>query len=348
MSQGWTRREMLRGVAGGAGLLAWPGGGAALVGPRPAKRPVLVGSSNAVQALGAGMEVLAKGGDTLDAALAAVRMVEDDPEDNSVGYGGLPNEDGVVELDASVMHGPTHRAGAVASLQRIKNPSMVARDVMVHTNHLLLVGEGALRFARRMGYEETNLLTEESRKAWLLWRKALNHKDNWIPTPEEEKSEAWRKQLRETQGTVHVSAVDAAGHVSGCTSTSGLSWKLPGRVGDSPLIGCGLYADDDVGSAGATGRGESCILHNGSFLVVEGMRRGLGPREACLEALRRVVKKSEPRLLGAEGRPLFDLKFYAVRKDGEHGGAGILQGNQYAVHDGEARRVAGAWLFEKK
>jgi N4-(beta-N-acetylglucosaminyl)-L-asparaginase len=336
-------------VAGGAGLLAWPGGAAAaaaLAGPRTAKRPVLVGSANALRALDAGMEVLAKGGDTLDAALAAVRIVEDDPADDSVGYGGLPNEEGVVELDASVMHGPTHRAGAVASLQRIKNPSLVARDVMVHTNHLLLVGEGALRFARRMGYEETNLLTEESRKAWLLWRKALNKGDNWIPTPEEEKSAAYRKLL-ETQGTVHVSAVDAAGHVSGCTSTSGLSWKLPGRVGDSPLIGCGLYADDDVGSAGATGRGESCILHNGSFLVVEGMRRGLEPKEACLEALRRVVKKSEPRLLGGGGRPLFDLKMYAVRKDGEHGGAGLFQGNQYAVHDGEARRVAGAWLFDK-
>src|SRR5437879_5740784 len=244
-----------------------------------ATRPVIISSANGLRSLERGMEILRKGGDTLDAVVAVVTEVEDDPEDNSVGYGGLPNEDGEVELDASVMHGPTRRAGAVASLRYIKNPAQVAKRVMNRTNHLMLVGPGALRFAEAHGFERMNLLTKKSRLAWLAW-KAFTA-ENWAPgldspdwkervaglldprLPEEEEL-ALREWIHDVvthppTGTIPCLALNEKGDISGTTSTSGLAWKIAGRVGDSPIIGAGLCVDNDVGAAGSTGRGEENI-----------------------------------------------------------------------------------------
>jgi N4-(beta-N-acetylglucosaminyl)-L-asparaginase len=318
------------------------------------------------------MEILKKGGDTLEAALATVNVVEDDPNDTSVGYGGLPNEDGEVELDASVMHGPTRRAGAVAALRSIKNPSQVAKRVMERTNHVLLVGSGALRFAEAHGFEKQNLLTHRARTAWLAWKESMRDRNNWGPgldSPEwkdqisrlldptllEPEKKEWLEWLREVilhppGGTINCLAVDHAGNISGTTSTSGLAWKIAGRVGDSPIIGAGLYADNDVGAAGSTGRGEECIKVAGAHTVVEMMRKGTAPREACLEALERVVQNYH----GDKTRlRKFHLLFYALDKDGAHGGASLWSADpsgrrrMYAVHDGtEAKLVECAALFE--
>jgi len=312
------------------------------------------------------MEVLRQGGDTLDAALAAVTVVEDDPNDNSVGYGGLPNENGEVELDASVMHGPTRRAGAVASLRGIKNPSHVAKLVMARTNHVMLVGPGALHFAETQGLERMNLLTEKSRLAWLAWKAATA--ENWRPgldspewkeqiaalldTPEKM---AWREWIHEVvthppTGTIPCFALNQKGEISGTTTTSGLAWKIAGRVGDSPIIGAGLCVDNDVGAAGATGRGEENIKVSGGHTILEMMRKGMSPPDACLEALRRVARNyngDKTRL----GR--FHLLYYALNKDGAHGAASLWSHSArnrratYAVHDGtSARLLECASLFE--
>jgi N4-(beta-N-acetylglucosaminyl)-L-asparaginase len=301
---------------------AWPapaGGGAA--------RPAAVGSANALRAVGRAAEILRGGGDPLDAVIEGVKIQELDPSDHTVGYAGLPNEEGVVQLDASCMHGPSRRAGAVAALEGIKTPSEVARLVLRHTDHVLLVGEGAKRFALSFGFEEEELLTPESRRMWLEWRARRGPDDDWLdPSPRE-------PIVPRPTGTVTVAAVDARGDLASATSTSGLAYKIPGRVGDSPIIGAGQYTDNEVGAAGSTGRGEANLKVCGSFLTVEGMRRGLAPTDACLETLRRVVRTTEARLLGPDGRPTFDLTFYAISKRGEVGAASFYPG-RYAAHDG--------------
>jgi N4-(beta-N-acetylglucosaminyl)-L-asparaginase len=273
-------------------------------------------------------------------------MVEDDPEDITVGYGGLPNERGVVELDASVMHGPTGQAGAVAALRGIRNPSSVARLVMRQTDHVLLVGEGALEFARAQGFVEENLLTEKSRRIWLHWKQTLSDKDDWIPPPETD----WSREVRDyfkVQGTIHCSAMDAAGNLSGVTSTSGLAFKLPGRVGDSPLVGCGLYTDNDAGSCGSVGRGEAVILSAGSHSVIENLRRGMAPEQAALTVLEWIADHTKlHRLRNARGRPDFNVSFYVLDKQGRHAMASIYGGGSYTVHDGrQAKVLPGAWLY---
>ena len=243
------------------------------------------------------------------------------------------------------MHGPTKRAGAVGCLEGIKTPSEVAKLVLKYTNHVMLVGEGAQRFALSYGFQVENLLTEASRQAWLRWRANLNADDDYLDVPANEP--IWTASSRPT-GTINCDAVNARGEISSVTTTSGLAWKIPGRVGDSPIVGAGQYTDNDVGAAGSTGLGEANIKVCGGFLTVEGMRRGLAPTDACLETLRRVVATTEPRLLGPDGRPTFDLSFYAVNKRGQFGGAAIFSGARFAVHDGtEARLVDGAFLFER-
>ena len=270
------------------------------------------------------MEILKAGGDPLDAVIAGVNIVEDDPDDMSVGYGGLPNEDGVVELDASVMYGPTHSAGAVASLRNIKNPSKVARLVMERTDHVLLVGEGALKFARAHGFKEEDLLTEKSRAAWLLWKETVSDRDNWFP-PQSEGLPGELRSVMSTHGTINCIALDGAGRLAGVTTTSGLSWKIAGRVGDSPIIGAGLYVDNEIGAAGSTGRGEANLQTCASFRIVDAMGRGMTPEQACLKTCEAIVAKTRlvPRLCDAEGRPKFGLDFYALNKKGEFGAAGI-------------------------
>ncbi len=366
----WSRRKFfLTSLAGsaiaGAGRLfgrTLPNGSDALSFGNPAppaqgKRPLIISSANGLHALDKGMDILKKGGDTLDAAVAVVTVVEDDPNDDSVGYGGLPNEEGEVELDASVMHGPTHRAGSVASVRRIKNVSRLAKTVMENTNHVMLVGDGARRFAVAQGFEEMNLLTEHSRKIWLAWKAKSSF--NWRPgidSPEwkehisalfdgdEEKiAYAERVIAHPPTGTIPCMAVDANGDISATTTTSGLSWKIPGRVGDSPIIGAGCCVDNEVGAAGSTGKGEENIKISGGHTIIEMMRKGMSPEAACLEALARIAHnyKNDKKRLGT-----FHIYFYAINKDGVHGAATLWRNGyepnkqaSYAVHDGSGARL---------
>jgi N4-(beta-N-acetylglucosaminyl)-L-asparaginase len=305
------------------------------------------------------MELIRSGSDALDAVIAGVNIVEDDPNDTSVGYGGLPNEDGVVELDAAVMHGPTHRAGAVAALRNIKNPSRVARTVLDRTDHVLLVGEGALHFARAHGFKEEDLLTEKARLAWLNWKENLSNRDDWLPphtASDKDIGEVLDPLLRDTfgaffrhSGTIHCSGIDLQGNISCVTTTSGLAFKIPGRVGDSPIIGAGLYVDNAIGSAGSTGRGEANLANCSSRMVVEAMRAGKSPEQACLQVVQSIVDHTKMRrLVDDNGRPRFEVEFYAVNVRGEYGGARIFNGGKFSVHDGtEARHVPLAFLFTK-
>jgi N4-(beta-N-acetylglucosaminyl)-L-asparaginase len=307
---------------------------------RPQSRPIAVASSNGLRAVERAGQLMADGVDTLDAAIEGVKIQELDPEDSSVGYGGLPNEDGVVQLDASCMHGPTRRAGAVGALEGIKTPSVVAKYVLLYTNHIFLVGEGAKRFALSYGFEEEDLLTEASRERWLRWRANRGENDDWLNVPGND------PMVPRSTGTINCNVVNSNGDISSVTTTSGLSWKIAGRCGDSPVIGAGQYTDNDVGAAGSTGRGESNIKVCGAFLTVEFMRRGLKPADAALETLRRVVATSEPRLLDERGRPTFGLSFYAVNKVGEFGAA-TMTPSRYAAFDGEsASHYDTAYLFE--
>ncbi len=312
-------------------------------------RPVSISSANGLPAVTRAMERIRAGDDTLDAVIAGVNIVEDDPDDITVGYGGLPNERGVVQLDSSVMHGPTRNAGAVASLENIRHPSRVARLVMQRTDHVLLVGPGALEFARLHGFKEENLLTDKARKIYLHWKETLSDKDDWFSDPKAEQDPDLRDYIR-TYGTIHCSAVNAAGEISGVTTTSGLFFKMPGRVGDSPIIGAGLYVDNDVGACGATGRGEAMMITCGSHAVVRNMAAGASPEQACLALLEQMVDWSRgPHLVGDDGRPNFNVRLYAVNKKGEYAGAAIWSDSQYAVHDGtEARLRDCAYLFKRK
>lgn len=347
----YSRRDFLKcGAALGATAAATGSPFAVFPIPASGTPPRAVASGNGLRATDKAMAGLRAGGDPLDAVIAGVNIVEDDPDDMSVGYGGLPNEDGIVELDASVMYGPTHTAGAVASLRNIKNPSRVARLVMERTDHVLLVGEGALRFARAHGFQEENLLTEKARKAWLRWKETMSDKDNWFP-PRTEELPVDVRSIMSTHGTINCLALDAKGRLAGVTTTSGLSWKLAGRVGDSPIVGAGLYVDNDIGAAGSTGRGEANLQTCASFRIVDLMGRGLSPEEACLKVCEAVAAKTKlvPRLCDDRGRPKFGLEFYALNRKGEFGAASLYEGARYAAHDGAENRLReSAYLFKKK
>lgn len=308
--------------------------------------PIAISSSNGLDAVTRAVELMRKGSDPLDAAIAGVNLVEDDPKDHTVGYGGLPNEDGVVELDAGVMHGPTANGGSVASLRNIRHPSKVAKLVMERTDHALIVGKGALRFAKAHGFKEEDLLTDEAREIWLRWKERREDGD-WLP-PAGDKGMAGRPLFDRPTGTIHLSALDGKGDLASVTTTSGLAFKIPGRVGDSPILGAGLYTDNEVGSAGSTGRGEANLLTCASFLVVESMRNGKSPEQACLDACQRIADKTkDPRLLDDKGRPAFQVAFYAIDKKGRWGSAAIHSGKQFALHDGKAARLLDcAYLFK--
>ncbi len=310
---------------------------------------MVISSGNGLPAVNRAMELLRGASDPLDAVVAGVTLVEDDPDDMSVGYGGLPNERGVVELDASVMHGPTHKAGAVAALQNIRNPAQVALAVLKRTDHVMLVGEGALEFARAHGFTEQNLLTDRARRAWLRWKENLNPRDDWLDTDQHIKpgGAGGSDDVPFTDGTIHVSAVDARGDLGACTSTSGLSYKLPGRVGDSPIVGAGMFADNAVGSAGATGRGESVIQSAGAFQAVAHMGEGLDPTAACLKVLKWIADHTKRHdLLNARREPNFNVIMYALRKDGAYGSAAMRKGRSFVVHDGtRAGTEPCAYLF---
>jgi len=316
-----------------------------------ATKPIAISSGNGTKALEKCMEMIKEGSDALDAVIAGVNIVENDPNDNSVGYGGLPNEDGIVELDAAVMHGPSYRAGAVASLRNIKNPSKVARLVMERTDHVLIVGEGALRFAKAHGFKEENLLTDSAREAWLKWKENLSNQDDWLPPhsiEDKDIGKIYDKYLR-NYGTIHVSALDLQGNLSCVTTTSGLPYKIPGRVGDSPILGAGLYCDNEIGSAGSTGRGEANLLNCSSVMIVNWMAQGKSPEEACLLACKRInERRREKRLQDEKGRFKYDVRFYAINKRGEYGSASIWSGGKYLIHDGTSvKRLDCAYLFKR-
>jgi len=347
MSTDVSRREFLLSSAAALPLAAAaraprsPGAPAVIL-PPPA-RPCAISSANSLAPVTRAYDLMMRGTDTLDAAVEGVKIQELDPNDMSVGYGGLPNADGVVQLDASCMHGPTKRAGAVGALEGIKTPSEVARLVLRYTNHIMLVGAGAQRFALQFGFQVEDLMTDRSRQAYLQWRANLNADDDWLNVPEGETFNP-----RPT-GTINLDIINANGDLSSVTTTAGLAWKIPGRVGDSPIVGAGQYTDNDIGSAGSTGRGESNIKICGGFFVVEQMRRGMSPTDACMEALRRVMATSEPRLLAANGRPAFDLTFYGLNKRGDYGAASLFPGRRFAVRDErEARFTDCAHLFDAR
>jgi N4-(beta-N-acetylglucosaminyl)-L-asparaginase len=365
-----NRREWMLSTA----ALAGAAGGQAQSAAKP--RNIVISSANGLRACAKAMEMIKAGADTLDAVIAGVNIVELDPEDTSVGYGGLPNEEGVVELDASVMHGPTRRAGSVASIRNIKTPSNVAKLVMEQSDHVMIVGEGATRFARAWGMKEDNLLTEKARLAWMVWKQSLRDAsghNNWTDgtdAPPKSKSAAkadpvarlkvqfpneseellawaWDQAMHPTTGTINCLALNEKGEMSGVTTTSGLAWKIPGRVGDSPIIGAGLYVDQDIGGAGSTGRGEENIRIAGAHTIVENMRHGMAPKEACLDALKRISRNydnDKTRLAQ------FDINFYALRKDGVYGAASLFKGprreTSFSVNDGgESRHEACAFLL---
>jgi N4-(beta-N-acetylglucosaminyl)-L-asparaginase len=334
-------------------------------------RPVVIASANGHRTDGrpSGVKIaydmITNGQDTLDAILAGVNTVELDPQDTSVGLGGLPNEEGVIQLDSSCMHGPTKRAGAVGCLEDIATPSLVARAVMDYTNHVFLAGRDAKRFALAMGFKEQDLMTPETREQFQRWKaNRAQRGDGWISDkaredwlrwsaaqrtgrdPEDDLSSREGLESAWTHGTINMDAVNAAGDLSSVTTTSGLAWKVPGRVGDSPIIGAGQYCDNTVGAAGSTGRGESNIKVCGAFLAVEFMRQGLSPEAALIKVMERVIAMTEPRLLDARGRPRFDLTFYALAKDGRYSGASAYSGARFAVCDERGPRLEQcAYLF---
>ena len=352
------------------------------------KRPIIVCANNGFNYLDDAFAFLKSGGDTLDAALKVVKGPEDDPNDTSVGLGGIPNEEGVVELDACCMHGPTRRAGSVGGVRNIKNVSLLSKAVFQHTGHVMLVGEGAERFAVSVGFPRENLLTDHSRKIWLLWKEFHSNDDWWGPgladphwqppdaKPNDGKpqSQLWQERYRRLEehaasldiapelrrdaihkvlfpptGTIHCSALNEKGEISGCTTTSGLAYKLPGRCGDSPIIGAGCYTDQDVGSAGATGSGEENIKVAGAHTIVENMRHGMSPQEAGIDALKRIVRNYNSDMSKLR---FVDMTYYILRKDGAYAGVSLWEGyeagkpHKIAVHDGTRRSEKTVALFK--
>jgi len=338
-----------------------------LMAPKGVK-PVVVSSANGNTFKNGGprtcieeaFDRIVKGSDVLEALIAGVNIVELDPEDTSVGYGGLPDADGMVQLDASCMHGPKKRAGAVAAIEGVRTPARVAQLVADETDHHLLVGKGAQDFARAMGFKiEDDLNTENSRRKWLDWKRRIDPKHYLDPARRTEAGDRARREMvaeglldpDHVYGTINCDGINAKGEICGVTTTSGLSWKIPGRVGDSPILGAGLYLDGDVGAAGSTGRGEANLFNLSSYLIVEGLRRGLHPKDAGMEALKRVAANTvEKRLLNDRGRPMFDLKFYVLDRQGRHAGVAMHGGKDksYAVCTEEGPRTLSCdVLFEE-
>jgi N4-(beta-N-acetylglucosaminyl)-L-asparaginase len=307
-------------------------------------RPVVIASANGNKFKNGGPRTcvaeaftrLTRGEPVLDALIAGVNIVELDPEDDSVGYGGLPNADGVVQLDSCCMDGPRKRAGGVAALEGVRTPSRVARAVMDETDHHLLVGQGAQTFARQMGFSvEADLNTPHSRRLWLEWKRRLDPQHYLDPIRRTGAAETARRSMvadglidaAHVYGTINCNGVNGHGDVCGVTTTSGLAWKIPGRVGDSPILGAGLWVDGEVGAAGSTGRGEANLYALSSFFIVEQLRAGRHPKDAALEALRRIQRNTvEKRLLDERGQPNFQVSFYVLARNGECAGVSMNPG----------------------
>src|SRR5215203_730101 len=350
MSKRMKRRDFMRNgaVAGLALAAANDVSGFPTILQQSTVKPLVIASANGnrfknggnVTAVQKAFTMITGGADVLEAVIAGVNIVELDPLDDSVGYGGLPNADGVVQLDSSCMHGPKKRAGAVGALEGVRAPSLVAKAVLETTDHHLIVGKGAQEFARNMGFKiEDDLNTENSRKQWLEWKRRTDPSHYLDP---KKRAEAGKRAALEMlaeglireenmHGTINCDGINSRGEICGVTTTSGLAWKIPGRLGDSPILGAGLYVDGAVGAAGSTGRGEANLYNLCSFLIVEEMRRGKRPKDAGMEALRRIKANTvEKRLLNKEGNPNFGINFYILNARGEHAGVTMYEGAKYA------------------
>jgi N4-(beta-N-acetylglucosaminyl)-L-asparaginase len=335
-----NRRELLTSTAG---MIAMP-----TILTRGAAKPVIIASSNGHRFKNGGTQTcvetafarMTSGKDVLESLIAGVNIVELDPEDNSVGYGGIPNADGIVQLDSCCMHGPKKRAGGVASLEGVRTPSLVAHTVMEQTDHHLLVGKGAQEFARNMGFKtEDDLNTDRSRHLWLEWKRRIDPTHYLDPKKRDQAGlRASLQMVREGlidadhfYGTINCNGVNGKGEICGVTTTSGLSFKIPGRVGDSPILGAGLYVDGQVGAAGSTGRGEANLFNLCSFLIVEEMRRGAHPKDAGMAALKRIQANTvEKRLLNSRRNPNFNVNFYVLNAAGQYAGVS-LYGSTFAI-----------------
>ena len=345
MARRLNRRDFIAG--GAAAGLAAAAGPRALFGEAPAVvgkgrvKPAVISSANGnvyknggdVTGVQKAFAMMTGGADVLDALIAGVNILELDPEEDSVGYGGLPNADGVVQLDSSCMHGPLRRAGGVACLEGVRTPSLVAKAVMEQTDHHLLVGRGAQDFARSLGFKiEDDLNTEKSRRLWLEWKRRVDPQHYLDPARREVAGHAAALQMvreglidrEHLWGTINCDGINARGEICGVTTTSGLAWKISGRVGDSPILGAGLYVDGDTGAAGSTGRGEANLYNLSSFAIVEALRQGAHPKDAGMAALKRVAANTiEARLLARPGQPNFGLNFYVLSRTGEFAGVSM-------------------------
>lgn len=360
MSKKINRRDFVRNSVAAGLVLPTAAAAAPTFIKRSAIKPLVIASDNGNQFKNGGsitgvqkaFEMIVKGDDVLDAVISGVNIVELDPDDNSVGYGGIPNADGIVQLDSSCMHGPKKRAGAVAALEGVRTPSLVAQAVLDTTDHHLLVGAGAQGFARSMGFTiESDLNTPKSRQIWLDWKRRVDPSHYLDPKT---RAELWHRETMRLVadgridpahvfGTINCNGINAKGDICGVTTTSGLSFKIPGRVGDSPVLGAGLYVDNAVGAAGSTGRGEANLYNLSSYLIVEEMRRGAHPKDAGMTALKRIVSNTvEKRLLKEPGKPNFGIDFYILDAKGRFAGVTMWgaygYGNQsyspkYAVCD---------------
>jgi N4-(beta-N-acetylglucosaminyl)-L-asparaginase len=348
-----TRREfVLTSTAGLAAAAATPAfAQAPTVMTKRSVKPAVIASANGnkfknggqVTAVEKAFSMITQGSDVLDALIAGVNIVELDPEETSVGYGGLPNADGIVQLDSCCMHGPKRRAGGVAAIEGVRTPSLVAQKVMDETDHHLIVGKGAQEFARAMGFKiEDDLNTEKSRKAWLEWKRRTDPLHYLDPIKRQAAIRRVELEMMEEgwvdpnhfYGTINCDGINAKGEICGVTTTSGLSWKIPGRVGDSPILGAGLYVDPDIGAAGSTGRGEANLYNLTSFLIVENMRRGMHPKDAGMDAMKRIKANTvEKRLQRADGNPNFNVNFYVLNAQGDYAGVALYGENNvsYAV-----------------
>lgn len=366
----------------------------------PPKKPVIVTRHTGDNSVEEAYKMLLDGTDTLDACNHICIARENDPNDHSVGYGGLPNEDGIVGLDACCMHGPTRAAGSVGALQSIRHACLVSKLIMERSGHVMLVGQGAEHFAVMNGFKREDMLTDDARKIWLLWKESRSSQNFWGPPmlapggkpanpapslnpqkhsiiprhpgpewadeirarrqqlaamaidlgiPEHKRAFAVDQMLWPTTGTIHVSCVNTKGEISGATTTSGQAFKIAGRLGDSPIIGAGCYTDPDIGSAGATGSGEENIKVAGAHTIIDGMRRGLSPKEAGMEALRRIVRSYNGDM---EKIRYLDMIYYILRKDGAYAGVSLWSTTAngtpkvFAVHDGQYRVENCAWLLQ--
>jgi len=368
LSDTLNRRDfILAGATAGLAAAASPG---ALLGQAPAViapksvKPVVISSANGnrfknggdVTCVQKAFLMITQGADVLDALVAGVNLLELEPEEDSVGYGGLPNAEGVVQLDSCCMHGPRRQAGGVAALEGVRTPSLVAKAVLEQTDHHLLVGKGAQEFAHHLGFKiEDDLNTEKSRRLWLDWKRRVD--PGHYLDPGKRSAAGFQAALQMAReglidrehlwGTINCDGINARGEICGVTTTSGLPWKIPGRVGDSPILGAGLYVDGETGASGSTGRGEANLYNLSSFLIVEAMRRGAHPKDAGMEALKRVVANTvEKRLLNERGRPSFDLNFYVLNRRGEYAGVSMYAGKYAVCTENGPATLATEALFE--